>query len=311
MTTSVKPDISVVIPTLRGGAYLREAINSVLAQSFANFELIVVADGCRDDLSDLETRDARIHLILQRNRGESVARNVGIRAARSDLIAFVDDDDRMLPSRLAMQYKAMEERRDAGMCHSQFRIIDEHGAPGELGYSRDVQYLDLLRKDVRILLPTTMMRKSVIEEVGTFDSTLRTGQDLEVIYRIARDSDLVFIPEVLTEYRRHGSNASGDIYQAARNSINLLNRHLRNAELLGKPEQIAAAQFGLADARRLGAMGAIQNSRISWSHRDKLKVLKHLQAAFIMSPRYTLGDLIGNRWPVTNTRSKVISKADV
>jgi glycosyltransferase involved in cell wall biosynthesis len=293
------PLVSVVIPSSRGGPYLREAVATVLAQTFTAFELIVVADGCDDPLEDLERVDPRLRILRQRNRGESVARNVGVRAARTDLVAFVDDDDRMLPGRLAAQFAAMDHDPEVGLCHTQFRFIDEHGAIGASGYSRDVQYLDLLRKDVRVLMPTTMIRKSVLEEVGTFDSTLRTGQDLEVIYRIARDSRLHFVPEALTEYRRHSTNASGDRYQAAQNMTAILSRHLRNATALGNTEAAAAAATGLVLAHQAAATSAIDNARMAWRQKDLVSLPEHLRSALVASPGYTVRDLVGNRRPLS------------
>lgn len=289
------PRVSVVIPTARGGSYLREAVGSVLGQSFGDFELILVVDGSDVDVSHVEDLDGRIRSIRQPNRGESVARNVGIRAARSDLVAFLDDDDRMLPERLAAQIAAMDRDAGAGLCHTQFQVIDATGQPCQPGFSADVQYLDLLRRNVRVLLPTVMLRKSLIEEVGTFDSCLRTGQDLEAIYRLARESRLVFIPEVHTQYRRHGANASGDEYRAACNSLALIGKHLRLADgQEGAPTRQAALE-GLRASRRLGASAAIGAAGRAWRHRDLIGATRRLVDAFAMSPSYTFRDLVSNR----------------
>src|ERR1019366_2313882 len=124
-------------------------------------------DGCEDDLSDVERSDERVRVVRQRQRGVSIARNVGIGHARSELIAFLDDDDRMLPDRLSAQYEAM---RDAtiGLCHTQFQFIDENGTQIGPGLSRESQYRDFLRDDGKILLSTTMIRKSLLQEVGWF-----------------------------------------------------------------------------------------------------------------------------------------------
>lgn len=297
--------VSVLIPTYRGGAYLREAVQSVLAQTFTDFELVIVSDGCPDPLDDLEQLDPRIRLLRQQNRGESVARNVGMRACGTDLVAFLDDDDRMLPRRLELQLAAMEAAPEAGLCHSQFRFIDAEGKVINEGYSADVQYLDLLRSYVTILMPTTMMRRSRVEEVGTFDSMLRTGQDLEVIFRVARVHRLAFVPEVLVEYRLHATNASADSYRAGNDLRRILRTHLMAAELARDPERVAAATLGLKRSRSYVAKGAIKHARTAWRQRDLQAFAQHLGQAARLSPAETARDLVGNRRPLRALRSQL------
>jgi glycosyltransferase involved in cell wall biosynthesis len=285
----------VVIPTNRGGAYVRESVGSVLAQTFTDLELIIVSDGCPDDLTDLEVLDDRIRIIRQENRGVSVARNVGIHAARSDLIAFIDDDDRMRPERIEAQYELMERRADLGLCHTQFRLIDEDGAPGSLGYAGDVQYVDLLHGDVHILLPTTMMRKSLLEEIGMFDPSLTMGEDLDQIYRVARQSPLGFLPEELTEYRRHGSNASGNELRNAYALLTLLRDYRWQAEAHHRPDVAAAAEVGIASVSRYGATGAVLDARAAWRRHDVPLTMHSIATAVRLSPTEAARDLVTQR----------------
>jgi glycosyltransferase involved in cell wall biosynthesis len=130
------PVVSVVIPSLRGGRLLREAVASVQSQTLKDWELIIVCDGCEDDLSAIEKSDQRVRVFQQRNRGVSIARNVGIGHSRSELVAFLDDDDRMLPDRLLAQSGAMSDQ-SIGLCHTQFRVIDESGVIVEIGESKE------------------------------------------------------------------------------------------------------------------------------------------------------------------------------
>jgi glycosyltransferase involved in cell wall biosynthesis len=120
-----RPKVSVIIPSYRGGRYLREAVKSIQDQTFEDWEVVVVLDGCDEETSDLEA-DPRVRIIRQRNRGLPIARNVGVAAAEADLIAFLDDDDRMLPERLRLGYAAMQDL-EVGFCHSQWQIIDAEG----------------------------------------------------------------------------------------------------------------------------------------------------------------------------------------
>ncbi len=140
-TGSSAPRASVVIPNFHGGELLREAIDSVRAQTLADWELIIVCDGSTDDLSDLERSDPRVRVFYQRIRGVSIARNVGIRHARSALVALLDDDDRMMPDRLGVQVAVMDDT-SIGLCHTQFRLIDERGTAIGEGASRESRYVD-------------------------------------------------------------------------------------------------------------------------------------------------------------------------
>lgn len=293
-----RPAVSVVVPSHRGGSYLRETVASVLGQTLADFELIIVADGCEEDLTGLEALDRRIKVLTQRNRGESVARNVGIRASRSDLIAFVDDDDRMLPDRLRLQVRAMEESPDAGLCYSQFRIIDETGGAGPDGWGRPVDYLALLSGELGVLMPTTMMRKSLLHEVGTFDAALKTGQDVDVILRLAARGPLAYVPETLTEYRIHGANASADAGRAGEVLEEILTKHLAAAERGGDAVWAAAARAGIRRVRRLASSGHITGARHAWRDGRPTTALRCGLRAVSASPGTTLRDLIGNRRPV-------------
>lgn len=279
--------VSVVIPSFRGGRYLREAIASVQAQTLKNWELIVVLDGCNDDLTDVERADQRIRIIRQQNRGESLSRNVGIKHAASGLVALLDDDDRMLPDRLDAQLRIMSDA-NIGVCHTQFRIIDENGESIGMGTSKESQYRDFLRDDGAILISTAMIRKTLIEEVGGFSPLLPMAGDLDLLYRIARESTFHFIPEVLTEYRRHESNTwsnpslGGEVRKA------ILRQHLFVAKSHDEMENLKSIRRGLSriPTDRVGAL-------FYRAHQDRVRhdfvaMTLSLAKAFLLAPAFTL-----------------------
>ena len=258
------PLVSVVIPTARGGRYLREAVDSVRAQSLPDWELIVVADGCRDNLADLSRNDGRISVVRQARRGVAVARNVGVRCSRAPLVAFLDDDDRMLPDRLARQLNAMRDDR-VGLCHTWWQVIDGHGAvvdmtPFVRARSGDLpQYEELLRGEAPPPITTAIVCKELFLDVGGFDATLSVCEDFDLIFRIACESRLHVVKEVLTEYRRHdagtlpvGRNSDGE------ELTSVFARHLCRAQFAGRPEHVRAARQGLAAARRRRARRRVQ-----------------------------------------------------
>jgi glycosyltransferase involved in cell wall biosynthesis len=238
------PTVSVVIPSYRGGPYLREAIESVQAQTLEDWEAIVVADGCEEDFSDIEA-DARVRVIRQRNRGESISRNVAIADARSDLVALLDDDDRMLPDRLLAQVEAMKDQ-SIGLCHAQFRVIDSNGAVIGQGGSRETQYVDFLQTDGAIVLSSAMLRKSVLQAVGGFNPLFPIGQDLDLFYRVARESRMCFLPDILTEYRIHANNVWANSSSSSGKEVRMiLALHEMVAEARGEAENLRSIHKGM------------------------------------------------------------------
>lgn len=280
------PVVSVVIPSLRGGRLLREAVASVQSQTLKDWELIIVCDGCEDDLSDIEKSDQRVRVFQQRNRGVSIARNVGIRHARSELVAFLDDDDRMLPDRLLAQSGAMSDQ-SIGLCHTQFRVIDESGVIVGIGESKESQYRDFLRDDGWVLLSSTMTRKKLIQEMGGFNPLLLLSEDLDLLYRIARGSMFSFLPDVLTEYRRHGSNTSLTTSGGRERKL-ILRQHLLAAEARGETENVRAVRHGMSYVLTGRTERAIRYAHEARSRQHYLGMLGALGLALLLSPRLTL-----------------------
>jgi len=281
------PEVSVVIPSFRGGRFLRESVASVQSQTFEDWEIVIVLDGCEDDISDIEHNDGRIRVIRQGRRGVSIARNVGVRNARSDLVAFLDDDDRMLPDRLRVQVDAMSHQK-WGLCHTQFRFIDENGEFIGPGNSKDAQYQGFLRGDGVFFLSSVMARKSAIQDVGGFNPLLSVGEDIDLVYRIAREFSVVFIPEILAEYRRHGKNVWLDGPSEGREIKLILTEHLWASEAKDNTQDLQAVRVGLETVMTGRAKSAMLRAIEARSRRDFKGLLSGLAQAFILSPIVSL-----------------------
>jgi glycosyltransferase involved in cell wall biosynthesis len=312
------PSVSVIIPSLRGGSYLREAIASVQSQTLKDWELIIVLDGCEDDLSDIQQSDKRIRVFRQRKRGASIARNVGIGLVRSELIAFLDDDDRMLPDRLAAQSQAMGDAT-VGLCHTKCLDIDENGMPKR---SRETdaactdgsgvptspvgvegpQYRDFLRGDAGIVFSSVMVRGSLIRELGGFNPLLPVGEDLDLVYRVASENRIRLLSDALTEYRRHGSNTWSETTTTKEIRLVLM-QHVLSAEARGNAEDLRAARIGLANLMSGRAVFAMRRAREAQLEGNYLKLLVAFAEAVLSSPRGSLRaasrtirhDMLGDR----------------
>ena len=121
------PDVSVIIPAYNPGFYLDEAVQSVIAQTFTDWECIVVDYGSTEDLSRVEKMDPRVRLIRQPNRGAQAARHNAILGSRGDLVAFLDHDDIGFSEKLEKQIALMRENPEIVFCHTGLDVIDAEG----------------------------------------------------------------------------------------------------------------------------------------------------------------------------------------
>jgi len=206
------PAISVVMSVYNGEDYLVEAINSVLLQTFTDFEFIIIDDGSTDNsLSIIKSfTDERIVLLSQQNSGLARALNNGIKLAKTPLIARMDADDVALPERLQRQYDFMHQKADCVVCGSWADIIDRNG---KYVYTRKtIEGKDEIRKffqkSISDGLPNTpflhssvMFRKKAFTQIGGYMEFLRRAQDVVLFNRMSSLGDFYNIPEVLLKYR--------------------------------------------------------------------------------------------------------------
>jgi len=279
--------VSVIIPSFRGGWLLRDAIASVQAQTMTDWELIVVFDGCEDDLSDLEKGDQRVRSIHQPRRGASIARNVGVSQARSDLIALLDDDDRMLPDRLLLQCAAMADPA-VTLSHTQYRIIDQHGAAVRDGEATDCSYLDCLRGESTILTGTLMFKKRTFQEIGGYNPLLPHAEGQDFIYRVARQGKIVFVPQVLYEYRLHDSNVWFGSSSGTEETALVLRQHFFAARAHGEAENLQAVRRALSLIPPPRAAPAVARASKARSQGERMAMFGALAWTFLLAPLFTV-----------------------
>ena len=204
-TDTTRPRVSVIIPTHNRALMLIRAVDSVLAQTFADFELLIVDDGSTDETSEVVAgfADPRIRSFRHvSNRGQAAARNTGIANAQGEYIAFLDDDDEFLPTKIEEQVEMLDAAGDeVGMVYVWCSYV---GPTGEMigtrcrvaeGYVFDQALMLGLKLGIG---STSMTRASVFDVVGMFDEALLRCADLELMCRLARRYELVLIPKILT-----------------------------------------------------------------------------------------------------------------
>jgi glycosyltransferase involved in cell wall biosynthesis len=199
------PLVSVVTATYNMAQYLPEAIDSVLQQDYPHIEMIVVDDGSTDDTrSVLATygHDERLRVISQPNSGQTVSKNRGWRAARGQLIAFLDADDAWLPGKLARQIPCFTEPRVA-VCYGRMIYVDERGEPLPIeplrGHSGHITAPLLV--DNFVSFPTVVVRRRVLEEMDGFDESLTMSIDYDLWLRVSVKHEFRFLDEPLARYR--------------------------------------------------------------------------------------------------------------
>jgi len=180
--------VSVIIPTFNRGWILKEAIDSVLAQSFDDYELIVVDDGSSDNTQNLlAAYTKKITCIKQKNHGVSAARNAGIRSACGSLIAFLDSDDCWLPDKLAAQTAFFNTHPEAKICQTE-EIWVRNGARVNPKKKHAKPSGNIFERSLSLCLVSpsaVMLRRELFDDVGLFDETLPACEDYDMWLRIS------------------------------------------------------------------------------------------------------------------------------
>jgi len=204
--------ISVVIPSFNHARYLRECLDSVLAQEPAPLEVIVIDDGSTDGTLDiLRSYGERIVLLQQQGGRQARARNLALAVARGEFVAFLDSDDRWRPGRLAAALAAFAAQPQADLVWADYSHIDDAGRV--LGEQRWVPRSDDFRRVLMAGNPicnaTVTVRRSVLADIGGFDERVPRVCDGAAWLQIAaRGHAFVHVPQVVLDYRLHGGNDS-------------------------------------------------------------------------------------------------------
>lgn len=244
------PEISVIMPVYNGERYLRYAIESVLAQTFKDFELIIVNDGSTDSSEQIirSFEDERIVYLKNESNLRLIATlNRGIDAAKGNFIARIDADDRCLPTRFEKQIKFLNANKDIALCGSWAYLIDSDGKRiGKMKNACSPGVLNcLLFFTCPLMHPSVMGRTSVFKR-NKYDADKLHIEDFELWNRLSRKGfNLANINEYLIDYRWHESNVSvknSDVQYRAK--CNLIKGQI--SELIGRepsPKEIALHEF--------------------------------------------------------------------
>jgi glycosyltransferase involved in cell wall biosynthesis len=199
------PLVSVILPAFNGEAFLAEAIESVLGQTWSPVELIVVDDGS-SDRSPAIARAYPVTYVRQENAGVAAARNRGLAESRGEFVSFLDQDDIWLPEKLERQVAALEREPGAARCICRFEMFLQPGQ--ELPFWTGAAVLEGSHRTPQV--GTLLVRRELFDEVGPFDTSYIAANDTDWFLRTRElGIRLAVVDESLQRYRLHGGNASG------------------------------------------------------------------------------------------------------
>jgi hypothetical protein len=210
--SELAPLVSVVIPCYNSARYLAQTIQSVLAQTYARVEIIVVDDGSTDETHKI-AQSYQLQYVYQTNAGISAARNTGVIHSRGKYVLFLDHDDRLLPMAIEVGVKCLEDRPECAMAVGEHRYIQADGTA--IGYShkhtlkRD-HYEELLEHNFIETPCSVLHRRSALDLTGLFVEKVQLAEDYEMYLRTARQSPMITHNTPVAEYRLHDTNISGN-----------------------------------------------------------------------------------------------------
>lgn len=215
------PRVSVIVPCFNAEDYVGQALDSALAQTHGNIEIIVVDDGSTDSTPEILAGYAdRVRVLRQQNSGSAAARNRGIDAATGELVAFLDADDFWFPEKLQMQVSHLVSCSDCAVVYCGWLTLSAgpdgrfpqpvRPAPNvgddRIDPERSGWLYHLLLQESVVHTSTAVFRRDVIESVGRFDESLRRGQDLDYWLRTSRVTQIHKLSAVLSVYRLHADS---------------------------------------------------------------------------------------------------------
>jgi glycosyltransferase involved in cell wall biosynthesis len=245
------PRVSIIIPTYNGDRFIAETLESVLNQTYDNYEIIVIDDGSSDTTLQVlnhslaqygELGGDRIRIVTQANQGVAAARNRGLELAQGELIIFLDQDDLLLPDKLATQVPYFDRFSDVGIVHSGWRLVDAQG--NKLSDSepwRDVPVLNSASwiRRMPALFSAMIFRRDWLERVNGLSTQFKQACDVDLIQRLVlAGCQSVWLPQITVLYRQHDRNDSLNTLVQAEECWLVLEQFFRRSDIPPKIRKV-------------------------------------------------------------------------
>ena len=237
------PKVSVIIPIYNAEKFISETIESVVAQTYPDWEIIAVDDGSTDKTPEILKEYAKklpkkVRVITQKNSGVSTARNNAIAVAKGGHVAFLDHDDLWMPEKLEKQVKLLDSDKKLGLVYSDCDMIDHEGRLKKGSLVRGKMFRGNVFNELLcanfIPLLTAVVKKGVLDEVGAFDPKYKIAEEYDLFLRIAERYPIDFVEQPLAKYRVHGGRASRNVKTAVDEDFQIMEYWLKKKPHLKK-----------------------------------------------------------------------------
>lgn len=229
-----KPKVSIIIPTYNRAHYIYEAVESVFAQTYKNYEIIIIDDGSTDNTREtLKRYGDRIQYFYQKNMGPPAAMNAGVRRAKGEYYVILGDDDALMPDMLERQVGVLERDPDVAFVCGGVHFMDGNGQiykTSRAGRDREKTFKSLLF-DNFVWHLTAVVRRKVSEEMGHFDEKLATTHDYDLWIRIAIKYRFEYTDAPLARFRRHPGNYSKSLDLHLKDHLAILDKPVVREQL--------------------------------------------------------------------------------
>ena len=277
--------VSIIIPCYNQARFLGEAIESVFAQTYTHYEIIVVDDGSTDDTARVAASFGRARCLSRKNRGLAAARNAGLEAAEGSYVVFLDADDRLLPNALRDGVTALDSQPACAFAYGHVSLIATDGSPLPSPPQTAVRadhYFELLRHNYIWTPGAVVYRRAVFDSVAGFNTLVSGSADFDLNARIASLFPVCCTDTVVLEYRRHDESMSRDFSRMLKASVTA--RRLQRKFVKGNRRYEDALRAGIRAAQEDYGEKLITQVRLCMRRREWGKAMTGLLTLFRYYP---------------------------
>lgn len=274
--------VSVVVAAYNTEQYLRQAVESILAQTYSKLEIHIINDGSTDrtgEIADSLTKDSRVHVYHQNNKGQASAKNRGIVVGRGEFVAFLDADDAWMPDKLENQLPLFFGRPTLGVVYSDYECMDGSGKPlpkGPTNKHKGMVSGALLIENF-VCFPSALVRRECFESHGMFNDSIGMGIDYDLWLRLSPYYEFDYLDRPTVYYRIWGGQMSKNYRKRYENAIEIMERFLRD-----HGHTVDSSIVKSAWAHTFVGRG----DAILWGEKDRLAAFKDYMRALKFNPGY-------------------------
>jgi glycosyltransferase involved in cell wall biosynthesis len=295
--------VTIICPVAGPAPFLEETVNSVLAQSYGDWQLVLIDNRAGCDLQAFATLDSRIRVITETRPGAAAARNAALRQVTTAAFAFLDADDLWHPDKLALQSALLRRLPSHGAVYNAFDLIDATGRRVGPGWAPDsLTFRRLCRADGVIPGSNLMVRSSLLPQLGAMNEARRVADDIDYLFRIARLTPIAFLDSVLTFYRLHPHNMTKDYWPSYLDMIALAREYAHDRNGRTRAQARADRRVAVRRLRRTYSGQAFDTWRAS-PRRISRTAIPHLARSLRLDWRRAAGEAAGKARATTSALS--------